>query len=78
VEEVLALLKRSLVKNNSTKEACLAARGIALVFVNLDTSESELDDYYRRLLTSFRNIIKDSDEIEIKLAVGNEIITMTS
>jgi hypothetical protein len=50
------------------------------VFVNLDTSESELDDYYRRLLTSFRNIIKDSDEIEIKLAVKDErnIITMTS
>ncbi|KAI8886298.1 IFRD-domain-containing protein [Backusella circina FSU 941] len=67
VEEVLALLKRSLVKNNSTKEACLAARGIALVFVNLDTSESDLDDYYRRLLTNFRNIIKDSEEIEIKL-----------
>ncbi|OBZ91236.1 Interferon-related developmental regulator 1 [Choanephora cucurbitarum] len=68
IEEMLALLKRSLLKNGTTKEACLAARAIALTFINLEqVSETEADDLYRRILPSLRNIIKDSDQADIKV-----------
>ncbi|KAI8353273.1 interferon-related developmental regulator-domain-containing protein [Choanephora cucurbitarum] len=68
IEEMLALLKRSLLKNGTTKEACLAARAIALTFINLDqVSETEADDLYRSILPSLRNIIKDSDQADIKI-----------
>ncbi|KAI8984459.1 interferon-related developmental regulator-domain-containing protein [Mycotypha africana] len=67
--EVLALLKKSLTKNASIKEACLAAKGIALTFINMDDiSESDGDDLYRKILPSLRNTIKDSDDIEIKIS----------
>ncbi|KAI8084294.1 interferon-related developmental regulator-domain-containing protein [Gilbertella persicaria] len=68
IEEILGLLKRSLLKHGSTKEACLAARAIALAFVNLsEVSETEADDLYRRILPSLRNTIKDSEDIAIKI-----------
>lgn len=71
IEELLALLKKSLLKNGTTKEACLAARAIALTFVNLDqASDTEADDLYRRILPSLRTIIKDSDQVDIKTSVS--------
>lgn len=70
LEDVLGALKRSLLKNSSTHEACLAAKGIALTFINMeDISESEGDDLYRRILPSLRNRIKDSEQVEIKISV---------
>ncbi|KAI7906533.1 interferon-related developmental regulator-domain-containing protein [Cokeromyces recurvatus] len=69
LEEILTLLKKSLVKNNSVKEACLAAKAIALTFINLDhLSESEGDDLYRKMLNSLRNKIKDCEDIDIKIS----------
>lgn len=79
LEEILALLKKSITKNNSIKEGCLAARAISLVFINLDDmSEGELDDLYRRILPSLRNTIKNSQDIEIKISVKIIIIYMMS
>lgn len=71
MEEILGLLKKSLSKNNSTKEACLAARSIALTFINLDDiSEGEADDLYRRILPSLRSAIKNSPDVDIKINVS--------
>lgn len=70
LEEILGLLKKSVAKNNSTKEACLAARAIALTFINLDDiSEGEADDLYRRILSCLRSAIKNSPDVEIKMSV---------
>lgn len=66
----MGLLKKSLIKNGSVKEACLAAKGVALTFINLDgISESDGDDLYRRILPSLRNSIKNSTEVDIKISV---------
>ncbi|KAI9480936.1 MAG: interferon-related developmental regulator-domain-containing protein [Benjaminiella poitrasii] len=68
LEEILALFKKSLMRNSSTKEACLAARAIALTFINLeDLSESEGDDLYRKILKPLRSRIKDCEDIDIKV-----------
>lgn len=57
-------------KNNSVKEARLAAHAISLTFINLDDiSEGEGDDLYRRILPSLRTTIKNSEDIEIKTSV---------
>lgn len=70
LEDILGLLKRSLLKNSSTHEACLASKAIALTFINMeDISESEGDDLYRRILPSLRNRIKDSEQVDIKISV---------
>ncbi|KAI8639441.1 interferon-related developmental regulator-domain-containing protein [Parasitella parasitica] len=69
LEDILGLLKRSLLKNSSTNEACLASKAIALTFINMDNvSESEGDDLYRRILSSLRSRIKDSEQVEIKIS----------
>lgn len=78
IEEILGLLKKSVLKNNSVKEACLAARAIELVFVNMDDiSEGEMDDLYRRILPSLRSTIKNSEEIEIKTSCLHALSLIT-
>ncbi|CEG66232.1 hypothetical protein RMATCC62417_02847 [Rhizopus microsporus] len=67
-EEVLGLLKRSLSKYNNPKEASLAARAIALTFINLDDiSEGDSDNYYKRIVPSLKNAIMDSEEVDVKV-----------
>lgn len=78
LEDVLGALKRSLLKNSSTQEACLAAKGIALTFINMeDISESEGDDLYRRILPSLRNRIKDSEQVDIKISCLQTLALIT-
>lgn len=78
LEEILGLLKRSLLKNSSTHEACLASKAIALTFINMeDISESEGDDLYRRILPSLRNRIKDSEQVDIKISVWLTMISFS-
>lgn len=70
-EEVLGLLKRSLSKYNNPKEASLAARAIALTFINLDDiSEGDSDNYYKRIVPSLKNAIMDSEEVDVKVDVS--------
>lgn len=69
LEEVLGLFKRSLLKSGNSQEVCLASKAIGLTFVNMvDISESEADDYYRRILPSLRNVIKDSEVVDNKIS----------
>ncbi|KAG2213015.1 hypothetical protein INT47_011164 [Mucor saturninus] len=78
LEEILGLLKKSVAKNNSTKEACLAARAIALTFINLDDiSEGEADDLYRRILSCLRSAIKNSPDVEIKMSCLQTLALIT-
>ncbi|GAN08689.1 interferon-related developmental regulator 2 isoformX2 [Mucor ambiguus] len=78
LEDVLGSLKRSLLKNSSAHEACLAAKGIALTFINMeDISESEGDDLYRRILPSLRNRIKDSEQVDIKISCLQTLALIT-
>ncbi|CAO3651329.1 unnamed protein product [Mucor hiemalis] len=78
IEEILGLLKKSVLKNNSVKEACFAARAIELVFVNMDDiSEGEMDDLYRRILPSLRSTIKNSEEIDIKTSCLHTLSLIT-
>lgn len=71
LEDILGLLKRSLLKSGNTQEVCLAAKAIGLTFVNMvDVTESEADDLYRRILPSLKNVIKDSEVAESKIAVS--------
>ncbi|KAI8088593.1 interferon-related developmental regulator-domain-containing protein [Thamnidium elegans] len=78
LEEILGLLKKSLTKNHSVKEACLAAYAISLTFINLDDiSEGEGDDLYRRILPSLRTTIKDSEDIEIKISCLQTLALIT-
>jgi hypothetical protein len=68
---MLGLLKRSITKYGSPKEACLAAQTISLVFMHVteDVPEMDQDDHYRRILPSLKLAVKESDDVEIKIKV---------
>ncbi|KAI8876838.1 hypothetical protein K501DRAFT_231328 [Backusella circina FSU 941] len=69
LEMILGLLKRSITKYGSSKEACLAAQTVNLVFMHIteEVSETDQDDLYRRILPCLKLTVKESDDIELKI-----------
>ncbi|KAI8981000.1 interferon-related developmental regulator-domain-containing protein [Pilobolus umbonatus] len=78
LEELLGLLKKSITKNGSTKEATLASKAVALTFINMgNTSAEEEDDLYTRILPCLRNTAQNSEELEIKVSCLNALTVIT-
>ncbi|KAI8350618.1 interferon-related developmental regulator-domain-containing protein [Choanephora cucurbitarum] len=77
-EALLQLLVRLVRKPGTTEEAVLAARAIGLAFVNAgEQSDSEQESLYAMVLPYLKQVIKDSNQVELKCQAIDTLATMT-
>ncbi|KAI7868494.1 interferon-related developmental regulator-domain-containing protein [Spinellus fusiger] len=68
IEELLLQLRKILNKGNNARESILAAKAIALVFINHgDASLGDEEDHYQIVARSLRNAVVNSPECELKI-----------
>ncbi|KAI9322528.1 interferon-related developmental regulator-domain-containing protein [Dichotomocladium elegans] len=79
IEELTALLRRSLSKAVDPKESSLAAHAIALVFIthNSDLDFGDQDELYQSFLPTFKAAIKSNDSILTKIQCLHTLALIT-
>jgi len=74
LDELLALLKKSITKYGSVKESTQACRAIALVFITLGELNEEL---FTRIAACLQNTAKNAEELDIKLSCLQALSVIT-